>query len=170
MAGRKQKIVLEGFSVTVGKLIIEHEISDADGLLLAQNVRDALGQAISAPARLLEVDASVTPKVDTGSATLPKATRRRRRTTTSTPASNGEANGERAPRTKSGSPRPLIDELKSQGFFAQDRAIGEVREELHTKGHAFQSSQLSPVMLAMTRQKSLARKKNEKGEWVYRNA
>jgi hypothetical protein len=171
MAGRKQKIFLEGFSVTVGKLIIEHEVNDADGLLLAQNVREALGQAISAPARLLGAGA---PPASTADAVvtlpLPKQSRRRRRTSTSQPSSDGGSNGERTPRMKSGSPRPLVDELKDQGFFAQERAIGEVREELHTKGHAFQSSQLSPVMLAMTRQKSLARKKNEKGEWVYRDA
>lgn len=171
MPGRKQKIVLEGFSVSIGKLIIEHEINDQDGLLLAQNVQEALGQALTAPARLLSAQASPpVPPVVASSPPMATPSRKRRRRATSGASPETAANGERPPRTKSGSPRPLVDELKAQRFFAQDRTIGELREELHTKGHAFKSSQLSPVLLAMTRQKSLARKKSEGGDWVYRDA
>ena len=60
--------------------------------------------------------------------------------------------------------------MKEDGYFAQDRAISEVREELHTRGHSFKSNELSPVLLAMTKQKVLSRRKDEKGGWVYRAA
>lgn len=172
MSKRKQKIVLEGFTFTVGKLIIEQEAEDFAGDELSNDVRSAIGQVISAPSRLLSAE-SPAPRPLPQSlpvSTVPPRTKRRQRKS-AVAATNGSAsdtNGERTLRSKPNSARSLIDEMKGDGFFAQDRAISEVRDELHTRGHSFKSNELSPVLLSMTKQKSLVRRKDDNGGWVYR--
>lgn len=170
MSKRKQKIILEGFTVSVGKLIIEHESEHLDGDALSANVRDAIGQVISAPARLLVAESVETTETLglPASQVADKPRRRRRRTANPALENNGDDSGDRSSRTKPNSARSLIDEINDDGFFAQERTIAEVREELHTRGHSFKSNELSPVLLAMTKQKVLSRKKDDKGSWVYR--
>lgn len=170
MAKRKQKIVLEGFSFTVGKLIIEQEAEDFEVDDLASNVRSAIGQMISAPVGLLVPDAGE-QKSPTALPTVPvvaSTKRRRRRASPQAVSAEGQQENERMSRAKPNGARGLIEEMKHDGFFAQDRAISEVREELHTRGHTFKSNEISPVLLSMTKQKALSRRKDESGSWVYR--
>ena len=170
MSKRKQKIVLEGFTFTVGKLIIEHESEDFEIDELSENVRTAIGEVISAPARLLSPEAGVqqTPPTPAVVQSVAAPKRRRRRSSPPTTTADGQQNGERTTRTKPNSARSLIEEMKNDGFFAQDRSISEVREELHTRGHSFKSNEISPILLAMTKQKDLSRRKDDSGSWVYR--
>lgn len=174
MSKRKQKIILEGFTFTIGKLIIEQDAEDFDSDELSNNVRNAIGQVISAPSRLLSAESpDPTPlqQQPTVFQVPPTPTPKRRRRKSSNSASNDTAtdsNGERTSRSKPNSARSLVEEMKDDGFFAQDRAISEVREELHTRGHSFKSNELSPVLLSMTKQKSLSRRKDNNGGWVYR--
>lgn len=172
MSKRKQKIVLEGFTFTIGKLVIEQDSEGFNSDELSNNVRNAIGQVISAPSRLLSAES---PDTSLLQQSLPfedvpsKPKKRRRKSSAS--ASNDSAadsSGERTSRGKPNSARSLLDEMKDNGFFAQDRAISEVREELHTLGHSFKSNELSPVLLSMTKQKSLIRRKDDNGGWVYR--
>jgi len=171
MSKRKQKIILEGFTFTIGKLVIEQEAEDFDGDKLSNNVRNAIGQVISAPSRLLNAESTDTPSLPRLLPTSEEPTKpKRRRRKISASTSNdlaSESNGERSSRSKPNSGKSLIEEMKNDGFFAQDRSISEVREELHTRGHSFKSNELSPVLLSMTKQKSLSRRKDESGGWVY---
>lgn len=174
MSKRKQKIVLEGFTFTIGKLIIEQDAEDFDSDELSDNVRNAIGQVISAPSRLLNAEATQPPSLPSSLpvSELPSKPKRRRRKNSASAIdeSTGDSNGDRVSRSKPNGARSLIEEMKEDGYFAQDRAISEVREELHTRGHSFKSNELSPVLLAMTKQKVLSRRKDEKGGWVYRAA
>lgn len=169
MAKRKQKIVLEGFTFTVGKLIIEQEAEDFEVDGLPDGVRQAIGDVITAPGRLLTVEpASTVPSTATPAqpAAGPKRRRRSQRTTVAADGANGDA----SPRSsKGGGTKALVLELKEHGFFAQDRSIGEIREELHTRGHSFKSNEISPVLLSLTQQKVLARRKDDNQKWVYRD-
>jgi len=171
MSKRKQKIVLEGFTFTIGKLIIEQEAEDFDSDELFNNVRNAIGQLISAPSRLLSAESpspSPLPRSLPVSAVPSKPKRRRKSSASASNEDATDSNGERTSRGKANSARSLVEEMKDDGFFAQDRAISEVREELHTRGHSFKPNELSPVLLAMTKQKALSRSKGDKGKWVYR--
>lgn len=170
MSKRKQKIVLEGFTFTVGKLIIEQEAENFEVDELSENVRTAIGEVISAPARLLSPESGGQPTPQTPTIVQGPATPKRRRRRSSQPATSadGQQNGDRTSRAKPNSARSLVEEMKDDGFFAQDRSISEVREELHTRGHSFKSNELSPILLSMTKQRLLSRRKDDGGSWVYR--
>lgn len=75
-----------------------------------------------------------------------------------------------APRSgaKPNGARNLILELNGHGFFAQNRSIAEVREELQTRGHSFKSNEISPSLLSFTQQKILVRRRDDNGNWTYR--
>ena len=181
MARKKQRIVLEGFTFSVNKLIIEQESEIDDGPSLHEGVRHAIGRIISAPAELLATEsngvdtsrgASVLPEVPTSDPTK-KRRRRTRYVPTGTDSvvasddSKAETSTARSA-SKPNSARSLLVEIHKEGFFAQDRSIGEVRDELHTRGHSFKSNEISPVLLYLTKQKTLARRKGEGGGWTYR--
>lgn len=172
MSKRKQKIVLEGFTFTIGKLILEHESDEFDPDELTNDVQNVIGQLVTAPSKLVIAEAANSRQVQQSppafeSPSKPKSRRRKR----SAPRSGDnaiESSGDRTTRTKPNSARSLIEELKTDGYFAQDRSISEVREELHTRGHSFKPNQLSSPLLSMTKNKALSRRKDESGTWVYR--
>lgn len=172
MSKRKQKILLEGFTFTVGKLIIEQEAEDFDSDELSNNVRNAIGQVISAPSRLLSADLSDSSPLQQSVpvADVPSMPKRRRRqgAISSSIDPTTDSNGDRVSRSKPNTARSLVEEMKDDGYYAQDRAISEDREELHTRGHSFKSNELSPVLLAITKQKIWIRRKDANGGWVYR--
>lgn len=185
MHQRKQKIVLKGFSFKVDELIIEQETSEL-GMSDQDTALKAIGQVFSAPQHLLGIESGGSVHATSPVAQLhaeqngvPEQGKRRRRrrgrnTNTDNEVLPQSADGE-PKQTKgrssssSSSARNLLEEIHSEGFFAQDRSIAEVREELHTRGHAFKSNEISPSLLALTKNKILARKKDPKGNWVYRD-
>lgn len=171
MSKRKQKFVLEGLTFSIGKLIIEHEAEHSQGDSLANNFRNAIGQAISGPMRLLSADTIEVANTPPSSAIdAPTKSRKRRRPLPKTSSRDGTEPVGRPQRSKSGGPRSLVEDLMTSGFFAQDRLVTDTRDELRTRGHTFESRAISSVLLAMTQQKQLVRKKDESDKWVYRAA
>lgn len=181
MSKRKQRIVLEGFTFTVNKFIIEQESEADDDLSLQDSVRQAVGRMISAPAQLLAIEANgtVTPTEhiapqDLSTPEPSKKRRRRRRQAEDVGFASGsdETQEGKLPSRSSAKQtgaRGLILEIHQEGFFAQDRTIGDVRDKLHTRGHSYKSNELSPVLLSLTKAKTLSRRKDDKGTWNYRD-
>jgi hypothetical protein len=66
-----------------------------------------------------------------------------------------------------GGPVGLILDLKAEGFFATERAIGEVQRELRVRGHIYALTSLSPALIRLVRHRDLGRVKGPKGRWVY---
>lgn len=81
----------------------------------------------------------------------------------------GQAESTRRPRrTTNGNQTALITGLKDDGFFAERRTIGAIREALARKGHTFQSNELSPALVALTKAEALQRDKDPQvNQWVY---
>lgn len=74
--------------------------------------------------------------------------------------------GER--RTGDGAQTTLLAELKHDGFFSTKRTLGEVRAALAAKGHTFKSTDISPTVVRLTRQRVLQRERDPgKDQWVY---
>ena len=75
-----------------------------------------------------------------------------------------------APRTRrsSSSATALLTTLKDQGFFGNGKhTIGDIREELGRKGHSFQSNEVSPSLVSLTKGGVLKREKNAEKQWTY---
>jgi hypothetical protein len=71
-------------------------------------------------------------------------------------------------RTTNGNQTALITALKEDGFFAERRTIGAIKEALARKGHTFQSNELSPALVALTKAETLQRDKDAQvNQWVY---
>jgi hypothetical protein len=180
MSKRKHRIVLEGLSFKVDKFIIERETEIENHASLEDDVHEVVGRVISAPAQLLALDATATtqtPQEPVVPSSLPtaqsnKRRRRRRHHGDTAEMADRDEPGENGPApnrsTKPNSARSLIQGLHAHGYFAQDRTIAEIREELHTLGHTFKPNEISPTLLSLTRQKTLARQKDEAGHWTYR--
>jgi|SRR5271157_2717314 len=182
MAKRKQRIVLEGFTFAFNKFIIEQEVETDDDSSFPDGVRQAISRVMSAPAQLIALEANPTdtpqdrplaPDLLVSEPTKKRRRRGRRQPSEADPLAAGSDPEAVTPPSRSASKpssaRDLILEMHRERFFAQDRSIGEIREELHTRGHAFKSNQLSPALLSLTQKKSLARKKDEHGNWTYRD-
>lgn len=78
---------------------------------------------------------------------------------------DGSAEPRRARRSGEG-PQPLIERLKSDGFFAGPRTISDVRAELSRKGHVFPSRDISPALTRLTKKGFLQRQSTTDG-WSY---
>lgn len=184
MHQRKQKIVLKGFQFKVDELVIDQETSEL-GMSVPDTALKAIGQVISAPQQLLGIESdgnvihAATPAVPlpedrNGTLDHGKPRRRRRGRKSSTPddaVPSSEDTFESKVRTSSNgtSARSLVEEIQSEGFFAQDRTIADIREELLNRGHSFKSNEISPSLVALTKNKTLSRKKGENGQFVYRD-
>ena len=62
--------------------------------------------------------------------------------------------------------------LVGGGFFNKWRTLPEVRKELRARGHSYEQSELSPILLAMTRDEILRREvkpgtSKKKKTWAY---
>lgn len=77
-----------------------------------------------------------------------------------------EAAAPRARRTGSGQ-SVLIEGIKQDGFFSEKRTISEIREALARKGHTFQSNEVSPCLVSLTKKGTLKREKSADGQWLY---
>jgi len=181
MSNKKQRIVLEGLSFKVDRFIIERESEIDDNPFLQDDVHEVIGRVISAPAQLLGVEPNgpeqrpqepvVPTALPTGGSKKRRRPQRRHSSgdaAAATPDDHNENGAVPRQNTKPNSARSLIQELNAQGFFEQDRAIAEIREELLTRGHSFKSNEISPTLLSLTKQKLLARRKDEAGRWSYR--
>jgi hypothetical protein len=64
----------------------------------------------------------------------------------------------------------LFTDLIKQGFFGNQRNLGDVQKALEEKGYHYPASSLSPTLLRLVRSGVLKRTKHVKGEkevWVY---
>lgn len=64
-------------------------------------------------------------------------------------------------------PMELISELKSVGFFAVERSIGEVQAKLRAGGNIYALTSLSPALIRLVRRRVLGRVRGARGRWVY---
>ncbi len=76
----------------------------------------------------------------------------------------------RRPRRSGGAQTELLTRLKSEGFFSERRTIGDIREALSRKGHTFKSNELSPILIALTKQEILRRERGGDDQWLYFSA
>lgn len=68
--------------------------------------------------------------------------------------------------TEKKGPRPLIRELKDEGFFKQKRTMLEVQRKLEEKGHIYSTPSIAEPLLSLVRKKEIGRvrgKGEEKG-------
>ena len=65
------------------------------------------------------------------------------------------------------SSRTAVDRLIADGFFAEPRTIGDVRNHLETLGHRYKAEELSGPLLRSVRSGDLDRKKNDDGLYEY---
>lgn len=70
-------------------------------------------------------------------------------------------------RRSSGGQTTLLTALKDESFFTAKRTISDIRAELAKKGHTFKSNEISPSLVALTRDQVLKREKNGEGQWIY---
>jgi len=64
----------------------------------------------------------------------------------------------------------LLIELKSDGFFREERTISQIRDALHAKGRIVKLTDLPPYLLKLVRDNVLKRKRKLIGKrktWVY---
>lgn len=88
---------------------------------------------------------------------------------TANEASNGNGDGSSEPRRvrRSGAgAQALLERLKSEGFFAEPRSIADIRAELSRKGHTFESREISPALVRLTKKEVLQRQSTADG-WSY---
>jgi hypothetical protein len=76
-----------------------------------------------------------------------------------------EVNPPRLKRSGSGA-RDLITSLKDEGLFSERQTNASIRAALAKKGHTFQSNEINPVLVRLTRQNILKRDKHGE-QWVY---
>ena len=81
---------------------------------------------------------------------------------------NGDRSSEpRRARRSGGGAQPLIESLKSEGFFGERRNIADVRAELSRKGHTFPSRDISPALVRLTKKRVLQRQEAADGQCSY---
>lgn len=64
----------------------------------------------------------------------------------------------------------LLIELKSEGFFREERTMSQIRDALHAKGRIVKLTDLPPYLLKLVRDNVLKRKRKLIGKretWVY---
>lgn len=64
----------------------------------------------------------------------------------------------------------LLIELKSGGFFREERTISQIRDALHAKGRIVKLTDLPPYLLKLVRGNALKRRQKLIGKrktWVY---
>jgi len=64
----------------------------------------------------------------------------------------------------------LLIDLKSEGFFDEERTISQIRDALHAKGRIVKTTDLPPYLLKLVRNDVLKRARKligKKKAWVY---
>jgi len=80
---------------------------------------------------------------------------------------DGNRSSARRPPRSGATQTELLARLKSDGFFAERRTIGDIRAALSRKGHSFKSNELSPILVALTKKEVLQCEQNAEGQWIY---
>ena len=74
-------------------------------------------------------------------------------------------------RKQSAGPKPAIERLRAEGFFATPRTVDELSGAIKdSRGHAFESRMLSTALLRMLRAGVLERSRTSEGDYAYREA
>ena len=167
MSERKQKIVLEGFTLTIGKLIIEQDAEDSDSNKLPDNVGNAIVQLISASSRLVNAEATPSLPSSLSVSELPSKPQRKN-STSAIDESTGDANVDRVSRGEPNFAAICIEEMHEEGYLDKERCVLEILEELHDSGHELGSTELTPMLFSMTKQLDLSRRKDRKRGWMFR--
>jgi len=180
MATRKVK-----FKLSIKEISFEFEGDQETAQNLAGTINQSLASISDAQNKLLDVEASPLPGRELRSAEVPAlptqtARRKKRQRRTENTSSNGSSqNGDGTSNADSTSKgrRPRKDSVGSQlkillseGFFAENHAVDEIRAELAKRGHHFESNHISGELLRLTRDGLFVREKNEEDKWVYRQA
>ena len=87
-----------------------------------------------------------------------------------TPKSPKERGKPSAPRKAKGRPGPKasVTQLIEGGFFRSARTIAQIQEELrHRRGHSYSVQELAPALVRSVRDGSLARGRNQTGQYEY---
>jgi hypothetical protein len=79
---------------------------------------------------------------------------------------NGNGSEPRRARRSGEGPQQLIERMHADGFFAAARSIADVRAELSRKGHNFESREISPALVRLTKKEVLQRQSTAEG-WSY---
>jgi len=74
--------------------------------------------------------------------------------------------GKTLTRRKRTGPRDLIRELADDGFFKTKRTLPNIQKKLEERGHIYAMTSLSNPVLALTKDRTLRRLKDNK-RWVY---
>lgn len=62
----------------------------------------------------------------------------------------------------------LLAQMKNEGYFAEERTTGHVRDELSKRGQNYRSNEISTALLNLTQQQQLRREKVPgKNQWKY---
>jgi hypothetical protein len=68
---------------------------------------------------------------------------------------------------KSDGPTGLIEALAGDGYFKSKKTIGDIQKELEQQGHIYAQTSLSPVLVRLTRKRTIRRLKEKGKGWVY---
>jgi hypothetical protein len=79
---------------------------------------------------------------------------------------NGDSSESRRARRSGPGVQTLIQRLKSEGFLLEPRTIADIRGELSRRGHTFESREISPALVRLTKQEDLQRQSTADG-WSY---
>ena len=173
------------FEISLKELIVKFEGSIDQAKEFQGEVTGALNSLASTQARMLGSVKPVAQPAATASTT--RRSPRRRRSSSSTggidpaivdglPEPTGTGNGDapvidvspgRIRRNGAGTTTLVLD-LKADGMFVTKQKIAAVREALAKKGHTFQSNEISPILVSLTKKGDLKRDKDPTdGRWVY---
>lgn len=167
------------FEISLEKLVVKFEGDIQTAERLQGEITGALNALSSTQAKLL---GQASPPQSSVDSTTVKAKRRRRRRssggdsdaglndiidgTVIDDAADSGAEGVGVKRPGAG-PSARIVALKDEGYFAQKRTIGAIKEALAKKGFTYKSNQISPTLVQLTQSGVLQREKSPQKQWVY---
>lgn len=136
---------------------------------LAGSIQSRFSQAIGGLNALPGVVLGSVPRAqvdgDTGGGTDVAPSKRRRRRVVNT---SGLFSTDGAAQSHSGVPA-LIAKLITDGYFQQERTIGDIRSKLSERGFSLAANEISPTLVSFTRKDYLSRRKDtEANQYVYK--
>jgi hypothetical protein len=91
-----------------------------------------------------------------------------RRRTPSKPKPAKEPDGSSSRKRFAQGPKPMVEELIGEDFFASPKTISDIKNRLRDKkGVSFKAGDLSPTLVRLLRHKSLDRERNDSNQFEY---
>lgn len=166
------------FKLSVKELSFEFEGDQETGQRFQNSISKTLNSLTETPNQVIDVEARtidnnyLLPSSEQNS-TKPKRKRGKRAKTNNVNSAEENDNGnlgekvKRTHRPKGQSARDQIIILIQNGFFAEFRTVGEIQDALSKKGHNFDSGEISPTLLRLTKKDYLVRD-DSAGKWQYK--